>query len=267
MASIEPKSWSSGILRKDAREKEFCYIPEGTFYSGEHAELVTIPAAFFISRYPVTKADFHEFLATTNYEYDDHHREIMDKLSPHPACPATPVSWWDAKTYIRWIRRITKEYYSLPGEWEWEFAAKGKNRWTYPWGDAYPSEFQANFSSDYLQIKTTRVDEKVMGESPFGCRDMVGNVWEWCLDDFDDEGDVRVLKGGCCLDNGGVCSVSARKFCYPANHRMIYAGFRMIYLPGDLYLKYRRVIDSEEYSETGTLGQKRGENFPFNLRI
>jgi formylglycine-generating enzyme required for sulfatase activity len=115
--------------------------------------------------------------------------------------PVLQVSQRDGAAYCAW-RGLR-----LPTEAEWEFAARGTDRRRYPWGDAPPRQgaaAQANFGtiaccsadgSDGYQ-KTAPVGRYARGTSPFGVRDMAGNVWEWTSDRYLDRPGMVALRGG-----------------------------------------------------------------------
>lgn len=98
--------------------------------------------------------------------------------------PARNVSWWEAWLYTEWSQKM------LPTEAQWELAARGKrdNR-AFPWGDnaggadklCNSAEQGMNDGHEYV----ASVMEYGGGVSPYGCYNMAGNVWEWCIDNYD----------------------------------------------------------------------------------
>ncbi len=115
---------------------EYCYIPDSTFLYGKDRVPSKIPALFYMVNDPITVKQFKQFAADSSYDYDLF--DIMEQLPPKPDCPATPISWQNAKAYARWSRSVTGEYYSFPSEKEWEIAARGPAGRIYPRGNNLP---------------------------------------------------------------------------------------------------------------------------------
>ena len=108
----------------------------------------------------------------------------VEPLAPH--APVTFVNWYEAQAWCRWAKR------RLPTEAEWEAAALGRTerlrfgladgkRW-WPWGDAPPDAARANL--DFAYAGQIDVGACAAGDSAFGCRQMIGNAWEWTASDF-----------------------------------------------------------------------------------
>lgn len=241
--------WSNTVVTHDSRDVEFCTIPACDFLYGRGRQPVQLRAAYTIARYPVTKAEFHVFLNDTGYDYPDDALELMDMQSPFPESPATPISWLDAKIFVRWLRKTSGEYYSLPTQFEWEVAARGRYGTLYPWGNDEPTADHAHFSTDEPTVQTAVIGTHPLNESPFGCRDTVGNVWEWCLDVFDNDNAIHVARGGGCSDGIESCSCVAQRYSSPAALRPSATGFRVTYLPGDMFGAYRIAMQGENSND------------------
>ena len=243
--ALKENYWSSIIIKEDKLGGEFCYVSKSPFIIGRDKQIIETHADYCIGKYPVTKSEFLEFVYESGYDYDSYSIDVMNGLSPDSNSPASFVSWWDAKHFARWKRKKTGEYYSLPSELEWEAAARGIAGSKYPWGENEPNFTHAHFSSEIPNIKTIPVGSKPMNQSSCGCIDMVGNVWEWCLDKYDEsEDEAYVLRGGSCVENEDCCACTSKRFCCDPNYRVPYAGFRLMYLTKEMYNVYKMISSS-----------------------
>jgi formylglycine-generating enzyme required for sulfatase activity len=169
---------------------EMIRIPEGNFIYGEEEWLDYFEYLpdYWISKTPVTNVQYFRFVKETGHDLPVHWEGKPPKLeiANHPV---VNVNWHDAKAYADWADM------DLPTEQEWEKAARGTDGRTYPWGnewhDGYCNTFEAGIAT------TTPVGQySPQGDSPYGCVDMAGNVWEWTASWFDDEEKNRVVRGG-----------------------------------------------------------------------
>jgi iron(II)-dependent oxidoreductase len=157
--------------------------------------------------------------------------------------PVLHVNWYEADAYCRWAKR------RLPTEAEWEMAACAEpgtggtsiteRKRRYPWGDDPPTPERANL--DWRAMGCINVDALPEGDSAFGCRQMIGNVWEWTSDDFNGYpefeagpykeysepwfGNHKILRGGCWVTRSRLIHNTYRNF-YTPDRRDVWAGFR-----------------------------------------
>jgi len=146
---------------------------------------------YFIGKYPVTVAQFAAFVRATNYKTTadreggsyawQHPRRPDSDVSRKQDHPVTWVSWDDALAFCGWLSEASGRSIALPSEAQWEKAARGADGRIYPWGDQPPDSRRCNF--DMNVGDTTPVGRySPQGDSPYGCADMAGNVWQWCAD-------------------------------------------------------------------------------------
>ena len=225
---------------------------------------------FRIARAPVTQAEFREFVEAGGYQKREWwsetgwswrsgagaehpvyweregkqwwRRAFNRRVPLEPHRPVLHVNWYEAEAYCRWANR------RLPTEAEWEAAAAGDptadgafspRKRRYPWGDSPPTPLRANLEGTYQGC----IDVGALpdGDSAFGVRQMIGNVWEWTADVFRPYpgfaadpyreysepwfGTHKVLRGGCFATRGRLIRNAYRNF-YTPERRDVWCGFR-----------------------------------------
>lgn len=93
--------------------------------------------------------------------------------------PVVHVDWHGARAYLAWH---AERPWRLPGELEWETAARGVDGRWFPWGDHLDPSWCCIRSSHRGRRLPTVVDSYPVDVSPFGVRGMGGNVRDWCVD-------------------------------------------------------------------------------------
>ncbi|MCB0171195.1 MAG: SUMF1/EgtB/PvdO family nonheme iron enzyme [Anaerolineae bacterium] len=133
---------------------------------------------YFIGKYPVTNVQFAAFVTATGHKAGSEWNGSKYPIGGDNH-PANYVSWADAVAFCRWLSQESGRTVRLPTEAEWEKAARGTDGRLYPWGNEPPTEAVCNFA-DRIGQTTPVGNYSPQGDSPYGCVDMSGNVWEWC---------------------------------------------------------------------------------------
>jgi formylglycine-generating enzyme required for sulfatase activity len=262
-------------------------IPKGWFTKGwnggeknERPEHEVYVDTFMIDLYEVSAKDFADFLTTQGnpdelyFSHDKYstvigasniqNRPVEKKENPelyiprqgYENFPANNVSWYGADAYCKWKGK------RLPTESEWEKAARGDDRRTYPWGNSMPDDSKARYNQTWADKGfnvMVAVDQLPDGASFFRVLNMGGNVWEWvddwfrrhycrrcpegdnkpcfpcdaegpcdyCPDTIPVEGDFKALRGGSWYDSFGelVIRTTQRYWLNPSD-RFLHTGFR-----------------------------------------
>jgi formylglycine-generating enzyme required for sulfatase activity len=185
---------------------------EGGGFSDEWPQGLLYLPTFYIGKSPVAVRAFREFLVESG--------RTLEYLEDAPADhPVTGVDWHDALAFAQW------HGFSLPSEAEWEKAARGTGGRIYPWGNEW-RKGHAN-TSDHFGSTTPIGKFSPQGDSPYGCVDMAGNVWEWTrslsfaypYDPADGREDLeasssrplRVLRGGSFIGSSRLARCASRR--------------------------------------------------------
>lgn len=190
---------------------------------------------FTVAKYPVTNAQFTKFIEAGGYserrwwtdagweaklkgwEWDRKRSKVSE--TGHPWVqpldwssdkensgkhPVVGVSWYECIAFCNWLSDSSGETITLLTEDQWQYAAQGDDGRGYTWGKEWDGTCcnSSVFPSD--SHGTTPVQQyEGKGDSPFGVVDMIGNVWENCLTDYDTNtndsttnAQIRVLRGG-----------------------------------------------------------------------
>jgi len=195
----------------DAKGVSMRLVPAGKFTMGsdngnpdEKPSHTISLGAFYMDKYEVTNALYNDCVDAGECQPP---HQTYSITYPHyygntqfDNYPVIYVDWNQATSYCGWRGG------RLPSEAEWEYAARGTDGRTYPWGEGL-DQSHANYNGN----DTTVVGSYKSGKSPFGLYDMAGNVWEWVNDWYDEKyyqssplsnppgpaiGVYRVLRGG-----------------------------------------------------------------------
>ncbi len=222
---------------------EMVPIPAGSFMMGGNVYDNEQPihrvelSGYSISKYPVRVQDYLEYSKGKKVAmppFPDFNKNWSKKEHP-----IVNVSWFDAKGYCGWLSEVTGEEYDLPTEAEWEYAARGGLK-----GKKYP--WEGDFDVSKLCCRRSEGTCPVGSYAPngYGLYDMVGNVWEWCLDSYDanyynnspeknplcnNSNGVRVLRGGSWSDGDPDYFRCVYRSRYTPVNRNYLFGFRVVF--------------------------------------
>ena len=234
-----------GLNKKELPDIDWVEIPGGEFLYGEEKESRKIEP-FFIAKYPITNEQYEAFINDAGYRddrwWEDLSEVIIKQVKPawdQSNRPREFVSWYEAIAFCRWSSHQLGYTVQLPTEEQWERAARGIDGREYPWGDKYLSgyaninEKREKVGAHYLE-QTSAVGLYPSGGTPEGVLDLAGNVWEWCLNEYNRpentalEGDApRVLRGGSWYYYPGLVRASIRSWSVP-DFRLNDIGFRVV---------------------------------------
>lgn len=198
---------------------------------------------FYVARYLITHRQFDTFLKAPggfsdsrwwrDFQQDYVKQEMSVAMQQYDNYPRDNVSWYQCVAFARWLDFKYREFglfdtftfplqgegvtaslrrgletegwqLRLPTEWEWQWMAQGgAEARQYPWGewDEYP---RTNTSEAGIGNRSTAVGMYPHGAATCGALDVSGNLWEWCLNDYDNpqvtdgygNGAGKVLRGG-----------------------------------------------------------------------
>ncbi|TAL36452.1 MAG: formylglycine-generating enzyme family protein [Spirochaetes bacterium] len=218
---------------------EFIFISGGTFAMGshenegnidEHPQHIVNIAPFFISKNPTTQLLYYTIM-----------NENPSLFKMNSNCPVENTSWLDA---MRFCNRYSDKYSikaRLPFECEWEYSCKAGTNSKYFWGNCD----DPNIIDKYVWYgKNSNNQTQAVGHklpNSWGIYDMCGNVWEWCMDWYDEKyysispednpkgpttGKYKVMRGGSWSTS--ICVRSAFRTWGEINQIDNTEGFRIV---------------------------------------
>jgi formylglycine-generating enzyme required for sulfatase activity len=268
IACLKKENHNETIDDFTKRYKNMVLVPAGNFKMGQKDVAIPVHTvyldAYYIDKYEVTNGQYKLFMDSGGYSdsrywgyYGDSWRSYFAPTQPAywddsifgynapngPNLPVVGVCFYEAWAYAMWAGK------RLPTEAEWEKAARGTDQRTYPWGNTWYNNYSNWYDGDGSQDGyryTVSVGSYESGKSPYGCYDMAGNVWEWCIDLYDvsyyynssrknprgpsgpkGSDEDHVLRGGSCRNISASCK-SARRYYNDVKSRENNNGFRCV---------------------------------------
>jgi len=227
---------------------------------------------FYIGKFKITNIEYRKFVEDNGYgnssywnaggfgEYGSEPRFWNDPrfmgggTENSDNYPVVGVNWFEAMAYCAWLTEKTGHTYRLPTEAEWEKAARGTDQRRYAWGNSIDGSY-ANYEhsndpyepgitpSGYYDSSMHNGFKTHDNASPYGAYDMIGNVWEWCLDWYEgssyyrnspknnptgpESGSSKILRAGGWVDSAYYQRAANRNSSFPENRNPI-QGFRCV---------------------------------------
>jgi len=239
---------------------DFDDFPNGETAEEIHEALVRVDS-LYMDRHPITNQQYQAFVDAGGYEQSSiWHPEILpavldfvDKSGlPGPRLwdngryppgkakhPVVGVSWYEACAYARWVgkRLATDAEWVKAASWPVALGTSARRQRRYPWGQSMDRQ-RANLWSATCG-STVSVDEFAEGVSVGGVYQLIGNVWEWTLGDFDpgfaevpteelEQGTLKNIRGGAFdtyFENQATCQFASGEVPLARKHNI---GFRCV---------------------------------------
>jgi len=215
----------------------FVKVPSGCFSMGctQQCDTDSTPLhtvcidSFWISQHEVTQKQWHKVMENQ-----------PSVFSGNDSYPVENVSWKDAQAFMKVLNEKTGGTYRLPTEAEWEFACSGTQQKVSYSGANKADDVSWTLSNSSGHPHGTGLKDK----NYFNLFDMSGNVYEWCLDTYEenayekhsknnplikpsDTNPYRVIRGGC-WDSDATYSKCTNRNNQARHKRNRYTGFRVV---------------------------------------
>jgi formylglycine-generating enzyme required for sulfatase activity len=212
---ISRHSGTADCLTKNLSAKvelDLILIPGGKFMMGDdkhHQDeqpihQVTL-SPFYIGKYPITQAQYQAVMGEAS----------GDGLGAD--YPIERVNWHDALEFCTRLSHQTGKKYTLPSEAQWEYACRAHTTTAFHFGTTITPDL-VNYNGEYpyngAPIGANRAQATPVGTFPanaFGLYDMHGNVWEWCLDEYQPNYQTAPVDGSAIEDTSSPIASNAKR--------------------------------------------------------
>lgn len=196
-------------------------IPGSKGNMKEEKEEVVI-APFLLAKYPVTQELYDCVMGEETHGGSD---PVQGQM------PVVMISWYDAIQFCNMLSKALglevcysfadegtvvscdwrADGFRLPTDAEWQYACRGKSK-----GYRYGALEDIAWYKENAEGRRHKVGEKAPNQ--WGLYDMLGNVWEWCWDLYDEEkyGSYRIFRGGSWAEEARGCGTTCRRRSHPS---------------------------------------------------
>jgi formylglycine-generating enzyme required for sulfatase activity len=263
LVRIEPGSFQMGTTKEqiDQLLRLFPDSKREWFDDEQPQHPVKITRPFFLGTHPVTQGQYQAIMGSKWSHCKVYFPTFTVMVMGSDDLPVENVSWLDALNFCNKMSEKDKrtpfylingtdvtdvggDGYRLPSEAEWEYACRAGSATLFPFGDDAGKLGEHAWYSSNSQSKTHHVGQK--SPNAWGLYDLLGNVWEWCADWYDEKYYAsspaadppgaswalsRVIRGGSWNFNAGYCRPAYRRRSAP-EYRINRLGFRVAAVQG-----------------------------------
>ena len=263
--SVSPKIGSAPTQQAPVAKLKPAALPPGAYTNSLGMVFVPVEGTNILCCIHETRRqDYEEFAAEVqgvNGSWKNQ-KSASVPAGHEPDHPVIGVNWQDAKTFCDWLSSKEKKTYRLPTDEEWSIAVglgrsekrrKGSTPQTlsgveatkFPWGGDYPLQTKdlagnyadsayhemvpaAGWHENYTDGYPTTAPVMSFRANAFGIYDMGGNAWEWIEDWFDNNQQLRVLRGAAFVYNDRSFLLSSFRLSSKSDVRWDHFGFRCV---------------------------------------
>jgi formylglycine-generating enzyme required for sulfatase activity len=186
---------------------------------------VSVPS-FYMAKFEITQAQWKSLMKINPSNFKDND------------LPAENMSWNDADKFCKLLSQKTGRNYRLPTEAEWEYAARAGSTTHFPFGDTIsPDIVNYDSTAPYGNAPKGDYREKTLAggklgiANAFGLYDMVGNVYEWCLDTWHENYEGAPTDGSAWLKGGDTTKRVLRGGAWDVNAYNCRSAYRLADFP------------------------------------
>ncbi len=251
-----------GVLPNGIPDIGWCFVEKGGKITIEKHTFNIKP--FYVAKYLTTYAQYQAFVdAPDGYNNPEWWQLFPENYRPKklstpsnrlPNSPRSDVSWYQSLAFANWLdaqyRRkglfeailgLNPADYRIiiPPEWVWQWMAQnGSEARVYPWGNDWDATRANTAEAEGVTRRTSSVGMYPHGGAGCGALDVAGNLWEWCLNDYENISELnghsnhslKVMRGGTFASAQGYARAVSRFSCDPYLGGNI-GGCRVVCLP------------------------------------
>jgi len=261
LAQIGDPRTGIGVLPNGIPDISWCFVQKGGNITIENTNFIIKP--FYVAKYLTTNTHYGAFVNAKDgynnpewwklFPKDHRPQELDEPRNSAPNAPRDTISWYQSMAFAQWLDHQYRQNglfqavlnlnpadwkISLPPEWYWQFMAQnGDPKREFAWG-AWDNQPRANTTEAGINDQSTAVGMYPHGVADCGAFDVTGNLWEWCLNEYQDiqvlngysNNRTKVLRGGSFFNFQDIARAVIRLYDLPHSDDY-YGGCRVVLVP------------------------------------